>query len=226
VSSAPPLGRSAITRQRLRAIMAGRRARSVDGPSGALAAAVVLPITFDEGVNLVVVVRAAHLRDHGGEVGFPGGKPEPSDPDLRATALREMEEEVGVSPGSVEVVGTLTPVPVISGRYLIHPFVALADEGARFRVASAEVERVIEVPLLPWILGERPTHAVRAPYRGKDVLFPHFEVSSAGEPRTVLYGASAYIAHELLTAIAEDLGVALPMPQIEASFPWGDRYSR
>jgi 8-oxo-dGTP pyrophosphatase MutT (NUDIX family) len=188
----------------------------------AKAAAVVVPVQLDPEPVVVLVLRGAHLTDHGGEVGFPGGKPEPGDRDLGATALRELEEEVGVTASEVELVGELAPTPVITGRYLIHPFVGVLRPGAAPRVASAEIARVLALPILPLLAGERRIEAVRGEWRGATIFAPHFALEGC-----VLYGASAYIFYELLARLAARLSVTLPQPKIDeaAPAPWGDRYS-
>ncbi|HEY4120311.1 MAG TPA: CoA pyrophosphatase [Byssovorax sp.] len=205
--------------------------RAVEVP-GARAAAVVLPVILDErGARVVLLVRAAGLRDHGGELAFAGGKPEPADASLEATALRELEEELGAPASSVAVLGALGAVPVLDRRFLIHPFVALAAPGAQFRVASPEVEAVYAAPLEALLTGARPHYAVRATWRGAAAIAPHFELLEDdlldGPPaasRRVLYGASSYVFHDLLTRVAIALSITLPAPIVETALPWGDRY--
>jgi 8-oxo-dGTP pyrophosphatase MutT (NUDIX family) len=189
--------------------------------SHAKAAAVLVPVVLEPAPSVLVVLRGADLRDHAGEVGFPGGKPEPGDPDLRGTALREAHEEIAVDPGRVELVGELTPVPVITGRYLIHPFVGVIDGGEAPRAASSEIQRVLRLPLEPLLTGEMPTFAVVGTWRETEVFSPYFHVDGA-----VLYGASAYIFYELLAKLAARLGRALPAARIVDELPWGDRYAR
>ncbi len=199
-SSVPPL-----TVEILRAALAGPlplpALGSVIDARHARAAAVVVPIQLQPEPAVILVLRGSHLKDHGGEVGFPGGKPDPGDADLAATALRELEEEVGVSASDVELLGELLPVPVITGRYLIHPFVGALREGAAPRVASAEVARVLTLPLGPVLSGHHPIAAVRGEWSGATILAPHFALDGC-----VLYGASAYILYELLARLAAALG--------------------
>jgi 8-oxo-dGTP pyrophosphatase MutT (NUDIX family) len=189
--------------------------------SAARPAAVVVPLRLGPEPAAFLVLRGAHLKDHGGEVGFPGGKPDPGDADLAATALRELEEEVGVPAREIELLGELMPMPVITGRYLIHPFVGALRPGAALRVASPEIARVLTLPLLPILNGEHPITAVRGEWSGAMIFAPHFTLDGC-----VLYGASAYIFYELLTRLAARLGRTLPEPVLQDALPWGDRYSR
>jgi len=183
-------------------------------------AAVVVPIRFDPVPSVIAVVRSEELRDHPGEVGFPGGKLEPEDCDLRAAAFREVHEEVALAGGDLEELGTLSPIPVVTGRFLIHPFVAAVLPGARPRVASSELSRMVELPLAPWITGESRYGAVPTEWRGKSWLLPHFEVADR-----VLYGASAFIFYELLLKLCSVLGVEMPEPRVQHDYPWGTRYA-
>lgn len=196
-------------------------ARNYRSTANALDAAVVVPVHLSTEPRVVMILRAADLKDHGGEVGFPGGKPEPGDADLWATATREMTEEIGLNAADVTLLGKLTPIIVISGRYRIHPFVAGLREGAAPRVESREIARIIEAPILPWLTGEAPILGFVSEWRGDSFMVPHFELDQC-----VLYGASAYIFYELLAKLAAKLGCELPSPVLQKDPPWGTRYAR
>jgi 8-oxo-dGTP pyrophosphatase MutT (NUDIX family) len=101
-----------------------------------------------EGVQprLVLTVRTDHLQDHAGQVAFPGGRSDPGDADAIATALRESEEEIGLSRSLVTPLGFLDRFETISG-YCITPVVARIEPEARLYPAPAEVAEVFEVPL-------------------------------------------------------------------------------
>ena len=182
-------------------------AHSIGANDRAIDAAVMVPVVLEPEPHALLVLRAAHLKDHAGEVAFPGGKPEPADADLWATATREMEEEIDLPPAAIERAGELAPIFVLTGRYRIHPFVGIVREGAAPRAASAEVARLLSVPLLPYLLGELPTHGIRLELREAEVIAPHYELDGC-----VLHGATAAIFHELLLRLAARLG--LPEPSI------------
>ncbi len=111
---------------------------------GLAQAAVLAPWFVHEGkLRLLLTERSGRLRNHAGQISFPGGKPDPEDPDLVTTALREAYEEVALPPEQVTVLGRLPPVPTPTG-YLIHPYVARVDGSFAPRIASeAEVARIL-----------------------------------------------------------------------------------
>jgi 8-oxo-dGTP pyrophosphatase MutT (NUDIX family) len=108
-------------------------------------AAVLLPVFRDaEGeLRIVVVVRADDGGQHGGQLGLPGGKPEPGDADLLDTALREAEEEVGLSRGAVEVVAELEPLATQATGWLVHPFLGRVSPDTRWRLQEGEIVGIL-----------------------------------------------------------------------------------
>jgi len=184
-------------------------------------AAVIVPVAFEPEPTVYAVLRASNLRDHAGEVGYPGGKPEVSDVDLRATALRELEEEVALD--DVEILGELHPVPVLTGRFVIHPFVAAIGE-ARPAIRATEIAEILPIALQPYLTGTTAIEAVKTSWGGLDFLTPHFHLLTQSAGRVVLYGASAFVLWELLLRISAELGAELPAPVVVETRPWGDRY--
>jgi 8-oxo-dGTP pyrophosphatase MutT (NUDIX family) len=91
----------------------------------------------------VLVVRADDGGLHGGQLGLPGGKPEPGDRDLLATALREAEEEVGLDPESAEVVGELAHLDTRATGWRVHPYLARVPSDTRWRLDQAEIVGVL-----------------------------------------------------------------------------------
>jgi 8-oxo-dGTP pyrophosphatase MutT (NUDIX family) len=110
-------------------------------------AAVLVPaLARPEGVTLLLTQRASHLRDHSGQIAFPGGKIDPSDGTPLAAAVREAREEIGLSSRHVRPLGYLETYLTGTG-YRIVPVVALIDPAAALRLDHREVEAIFEVPL-------------------------------------------------------------------------------
>jgi 8-oxo-dGTP pyrophosphatase MutT (NUDIX family) len=126
----------------------GQPGRPFDLPWHALKpSAVLVPLVERGGVpHLAFIKRPTHLRHHRGQVAFPGGGQEPMDTTLVDTALRETEEELGVPPSLVTVLGPLDEVPTTSV-YRVTPIVAGLPSSVRFVPNPEEVTEVLEVPL-------------------------------------------------------------------------------
>jgi 8-oxo-dGTP pyrophosphatase MutT (NUDIX family) len=111
-------------------------------------AGVLLPLVpGPESPSLVFTERTADLSRHPGEISFPGGMPESGDGNLARTALREAQEEIGVPPEDVELLGVLDPLPTFVTGILIVPFVGLLHERPGFRPNPAEIAEIIEASL-------------------------------------------------------------------------------
>jgi 8-oxo-dGTP pyrophosphatase MutT (NUDIX family) len=122
--------------------------RSALEGTGTRPSAVLAPI-YPDGDDVVVVMtrRAQHLRAHRGEVSFPGGGCDPTDTDLRATAVREAFEEVHLDPGSVEIIGELDHLQTVTSQSYIVPFVGELAARPDLVASPAEVESILHVPL-------------------------------------------------------------------------------
>ena len=109
-------------------------------------AAVLVPIVLREPLTVLLTRRTDQLASHSGQIAFPGGKIDPTDADAVAAALREAEEEIGLTPDRVEVLGAL-PDYLTGSAYCVTPVVALVRPGAALRPNPHEVADVFEVPL-------------------------------------------------------------------------------
>ena len=110
-------------------------------------AAVLLPlIERDSGLTVLLTQRTAHLRDHAGQISFPGGRCEDSDTSVVHTALREAQEEVGLDPAQVEVLGVLPEYRTGTG-FSVMPVVALVRPPLNLKLDDFEVAEAFEVPL-------------------------------------------------------------------------------
>jgi 8-oxo-dGTP pyrophosphatase MutT (NUDIX family) len=158
-------------------------------------AAVLVPIYFENGeLHAVFTKRRDDLRRHPGEISFPGGRHEDDETDLVATALREAEEEIGLSPEAVEIVGALQPTPTIATGYSVYPFVGLIGAGQTWSLSPREVAEVIELPLAALLAGYERRRLLR---RGVPI---RTDTYVAGEH--LIWGATARILSDLFDRIA------------------------
>ena len=177
----------------------GPRARVV-APDLRPAAALLLLYPHDDQWFVPLTVRGSNLRHHTGQVALPGGRIEAGET-IEAAALREAQEEVAVDPAAVDVLGTLTPLPIDVSRHLLHAVVGVTPHRPEFRVAEPEVERLIEVPLARLqdtaAIGREQRPYSLPPHMMMDV--PYFEL---GEAR--VWGATAMVLAEFLALVGSD----------------------
>ncbi|MBV2234433.1 MAG: CoA pyrophosphatase [Sterolibacterium sp.] len=115
-------------------------------PQAPTPAAVLIPLVVrNTGVTLLLTQRTQHLRDHAGQISFPGGRCEQGDVNARATALREAQEEVGLHPAQVEILGELPEYSTATG-FSITPVIALVTPPLNLKLDDFEVAEVFEVP--------------------------------------------------------------------------------
>jgi 8-oxo-dGTP pyrophosphatase MutT (NUDIX family) len=108
---------------------------------------VLVPLVVrDHGLTVLLTQRADHLNDHAGQVSFPGGRQEPFDADAIATALREAQEEVGLAPSRVEILGALPDYLTGTG-FCVTPVIGLVHPPFALKMDELEVAEVFEVPL-------------------------------------------------------------------------------
>jgi 8-oxo-dGTP pyrophosphatase MutT (NUDIX family) len=128
----------------------GRPARQLEAPPGAIprpAAALLLLYPLGGELHLPLTVRASHLPTHKGQVSLPGGSTDPGDDGPAATALREAEEELGIPPASVEVLGTLSSFYITPSNFMLTPVVGLSVAAPELRPHPGEVDLAFSVPL-------------------------------------------------------------------------------
>ncbi|MFO8057347.1 MAG: CoA pyrophosphatase [bacterium] len=161
-------------------------------PEGYKIAAVLVPLLYgNKGWDLLLTRRTQRLKHHKGEISFPGGHREPGDPHLMFTALRETEEEVGISPDQVNVLGRLDDIITITG-FRVRPYVGVVPAGVELKADPREIEEVLIFPLREFMEPERLTTKA---YDWDGVAYPvhffHF-------PENVVWGATARIIVQFL----------------------------
>ena len=164
---------------------------------GRIDAAVLVPLFVRDGeVHAVFTRRREDMRRHPGEISFPGGRVDPLDDDLPATALREAHEEIGLVPDGVELVGALQPTPTIATNYAVYPFVGLIEPGLEWTLSAREVSEVLELSLPDLRAGYGRRRLVRRgmPFRT--------DVYVVGEH--LIWGATARILGDLLERVPQD----------------------
>ncbi|MFT5852415.1 MAG: 8-oxo-dGTP pyrophosphatase MutT (NUDIX family) [Colwellia sp.] len=97
-------------------------------------------------LQVLLTKRASHLKHHPSQISFPGGKVEPTDKNLIHTALREAQEEIGLSPDAVTIIGQLPSYEIISG-YQVTPIVAIIESPQYYQKDANEVDEIFQVPL-------------------------------------------------------------------------------
>jgi 8-oxo-dGTP pyrophosphatase MutT (NUDIX family) len=158
-------------------------------------AAVLLALTERNGeLHMLLTERTHTVRDHPGQVAFPGGVAEDHDRDLQQTALRESDEEIGLRPDQVEVAGYLPGQPIITG-YAVLPVVGFFDPGFIARTDPREVAGVFQVPL-NFLLDPANKQAMR---REKDgVVLDMYEFNYDGHR---IWGATALMIGQFIAVL-------------------------
>lgn len=152
--------------------------------------------------HIVLIERTSRYAEdrHSGQISFPGGRHEPSDPSMEYTALREAEEEVGVDAKQIQVLGKLTELYIPVSNFLVHPYVGFTEQRPSFDPQPDEVAAILEVPF-DHFLTERNIRKKDIPVRGNLLLrdVPYFDIHGK-----VLWGATAMMLSELLALIEKN----------------------
>jgi len=167
----------------------------VPGDDARIAAVLILLYPFNGTLYTVFMQRHNYDGVHGGQISFPGGKKEESDENLIQTAIREAQEETGIDPEKISVIGTLTPLFIPVSNMIVTPVVGWTDTKPLFNHQPEEVVFLInaDIKMLldPAIIKTKPFNI-----RGEMVSVRYFDYDG-----NVIWGATAMILHELLTII-------------------------
>jgi 8-oxo-dGTP pyrophosphatase MutT (NUDIX family) len=158
--------------------------------TGGIEAAVLIPLYIeDDRLVAVFTKRHSDLRRHAGEISFPGGRRDAGE-ELRQTALREAEEEIGLKRDLVTIVGALPPTSTVVTNYVVYPFVGLIEAGGRFQPNPMEVDSVVELRLADLVAGFERKRLIR---RGVPIKTGTYTVEGH-----FIWGATARILGALL----------------------------
>ena len=176
----------------------GRRPVELDEPGRRAA---VLLVLYDraERPHLLLTKRTDTVPSHPGQISLPGGVAEPGDGSLERTALRETEEEVGLTSSRLRVVAELDDVATMVSGFIVRPFVAVADGQVLPMPSDGEVARIMEVPLIELLRADDALPAAPAPLALRYPL--------DGED---VWGATARILREFCRALRDALGTPSP----------------
>lgn len=172
-----------------------RRSQSQVPDNALLGGVMVLLLPGEKEWDTLLIRRTEDGRTHSGQISFPGGKYDPVDQDMLATALRECEEEVGIKRTSIQVLGTLTPLYIPPSNFLVTPTLGYLDHRPLFRPSEREVQEIIQLPLsVIFHPANKVTRAITRPGQ-QNVPFetPVYQL----DEDLVIWGATAMILSEL-----------------------------
>ena len=150
--------------------------------------------------KFLLILRNTYPGVHSNQIGFPGGRAEPYDGGFKATALREMHEEVGVMPDSVQVIRSLTQLYIPPSNFEVFPFMGLIDKTPQFQPDTTEVEAIVEVGLSDLLDPEcKTTQCITTSY-ARNVEVPVFDLEGH-----VVWGATAMMLNEIREILEKTL---------------------
>lgn len=165
------------------------------GPDARVAAVLILLYPDKGSVHTVFMQRHNYDGVHGGQISFPGGKQEDADKDIIHTAIREAEEETGIDPKGISVLGTLTPLFIPVSNMIVTPVVAWTDKKPDFNHQPEEVVFLIKAELNRF-LDQSIIKIKPFEIRGEMINIKYFDYDGH-----IIWGATAMILNELLTII-------------------------
>jgi 8-oxo-dGTP pyrophosphatase MutT (NUDIX family) len=153
-------------------------------------ASVLIPLVVRDGQTSVLLTqRTSHLHDHAGQISFPGGRQDEADADVVATALREAQEEIGLAPELVDVIGTMPHYLTITG-YRVTPIVALIERPFQLTLDDFEVDEAFEVPL-SFLMDPANHERRRYDWEGQSRTFYAMPYAQSAVRRYFIWGATA-----------------------------------
>lgn len=162
-------------------------------------AVLILLYHLKEELQIILIQRAEYPGVHSGQFAFPGGRVEENDRDTKHTALRETEEEIGLTPSSIDVLGRLTQLYIPPSNSLVDPFVGFVPELPELALQESEVQRTIHFPVSTLLDDAIIKISEDIKVRGLNLKeVPYFEIEG-----NVVWGATASMLNELKVLLRE-----------------------
>lgn len=160
------------------------------------AAVLMLFYPKNEVTHLALIVRNSYPGVHSSQIGFPGGKVEEYDADLKETALRETHEEVGIEPEKIQIIKSFSEIYIPPSNFLVAPFMGISNEELTFIPDLDEVKRVLEFSIEDFLDEKSVTKVKMTTSYATDIEVPAFMVD-----KYVVWGATAMMMSELKETI-------------------------
>ena len=162
-------------------------------------ASVMLIIHFTMGdPHILLIKRTKLVKNHAGEISFPGGNFTPMDVNMLQTAIREIEEELGLKINKEQVIGSLNTERTLTSRYIIYPYVTLLEKIPKIVVTNYEVEKIIDAPLISLLKSRESDIKHQQEYSISQL--PKFTYNNE-----VVWGATARILDQLVKIFSHEI---------------------
>lgn len=162
------------------------------------AGVLILLYPKNEYIYIAFIKRTEYDGPHSGQISFPGGKSEKSDNNIIETALRESQEEIGIIPDKVKVIGQLTPLNIPVSNFIVYPLIGIYDQEPAFTADPKEVEKILEIKLKDLL---NPANCTRKEFNYGEIAFsaPIYCPSDI-----TIWGATAMMLSEFLEIIKKN----------------------
>lgn len=163
--------------------------------------AAVMALFYPNHLNeamLVLILRNSYKGVHSAQIGFPGGKIELEDSSIEAAALRETEEEIGVSQNLVQVIRPMSPIYIPPSNFLVYPFLGMAHQNLKFKKQDDEVQDVIQVRVADFLSSNNVVNTLVPTSYKVEVEVPAFRLNNH-----IVWGATAMMLSEIKVVLKQ-----------------------
>ncbi|MEZ5047360.1 MAG: CoA pyrophosphatase [Chitinophagaceae bacterium] len=172
----------------------GRNVHEAIPSHGRWSAVMILLFLKNNEWHTVFIKRTHDGKSHSGQIAFPGGKKEPFDSELKDTALRECEEEIGIGAQEIEIVGQLSNIYIPPSNFIVSPFVGIVHTIDHHQISTKEVEALLSVPLSQLFCNQSKQHSQVV---SSHSLIVHETPAYVLRDNTIIWGATAMMVSEL-----------------------------